>query len=187
MQGIAGLTEATSRQASNVRFYCDNYPISSSTTSTTRTILVPDRDEDPYGSKNSQLPFDQQEYYDQVNWVRRALGNNGCQLRPLFAITGESNEDALAKVSYNWCVSQPASRRPGGSPVRRKCESCDYYCEPNLLRPSLGPVYRIHFAPHIPKISDKGQGFRCTRFCRNIVHSQLLSITTLSLPWKNPI
>lgn len=80
MDGIGATTVSTQRNSADIRIYCDNDVTSKTGGTTARWQLVPDRDQDPDWNKNSQrVGKNSQEWYDQVNFVRRSLDTLGCQ------------------------------------------------------------------------------------------------------------
>ena len=83
MYQIGATTVSTDRNSADIRFYCDNDVDATTGGATARWQLVPDRDQDPNGAKNSQRTGrNSQEWYDQINLVRRAKSTRGC-LDPL--------------------------------------------------------------------------------------------------------
>lgn len=77
MDGIGATTISTDQDSADVRIYCDNDVTSKTGGATARWQLVPDREQDPDGFKNSQRTLTQ-EFYDQFNFVRRSINTNGC-------------------------------------------------------------------------------------------------------------
>ena len=79
MSGIGATTVSTDRVSADIRIYCDNDVTSVAGGATARWQLVPDREQDPDGYKNSQRtkPYTQ-EFYDQYNFIRRTRSSMGC-------------------------------------------------------------------------------------------------------------
>ncbi len=79
MSGIGATTLSTYRESAEVRIYCDNDETSATGGASARWQLVPDREQDPDGFKNSQRtqPYTQ-EFYDQYNFIRRTRTSMGC-------------------------------------------------------------------------------------------------------------
>ena len=77
MESIGATTVSPTREAADVRIYCDDDETSKTGGASARWQLVPDRVTDPDGQKNSQKTTGQ-EWYDQVNFVRRSTDTNGC-------------------------------------------------------------------------------------------------------------
>lgn len=74
---IASLTTA-SFAASNIRFYCDDDPYQTTDNPDARWALVPDRKHDPIPNSR-KIPGQTQEFFDQVNFIRRTTATLGCQ------------------------------------------------------------------------------------------------------------
>ena len=53
MYQIGATTVSTDRNSADIRFYCDNDVDATTGGATARWQLVPDRDQDPNGAKNS--------------------------------------------------------------------------------------------------------------------------------------
>ena len=77
MDIIGAATPSPTREAADLRIYCDNDATSKTAGASARWQLVPDREQDPEGEKNSQKTTGQ-EWYDQVNFIRRTTDTNGC-------------------------------------------------------------------------------------------------------------
>lgn len=77
MDGIGATTASPTRENADMRIYCDNDATSETNGDSARWQLVPDREQDPDGEKNSQKKTEQ-EWYDQINFVRRVTETNGC-------------------------------------------------------------------------------------------------------------
>lgn len=86
MDGIGATTLSPTREAAELRIYCDNDATSLTKGASARWQLVADREQDPDGQKNSQKTTGQ-EFYDQVNFIRRTTVTNGCLDRDTLAET----------------------------------------------------------------------------------------------------
>ena len=79
MDDIGASVVSSDQDSADIRFYCDNDVTSETGGATARWQLVPDREQDPEGFKNSQRTGAyEQEWYDQYNFVRRARDTYGC-------------------------------------------------------------------------------------------------------------
>ena len=79
---ISLLTPASNQVTSNIRVYCDYDPMVSTSDPNARWKLVPDRVGDPTPNRQKTLGVDQ-EWYDQINYMRRNTRTLGCQsIRP---------------------------------------------------------------------------------------------------------
>lgn len=80
---IASLTETSNQVTSNIRIYCEYDPMVSASDPNARWKLVPDRAGDPKGPNSQRTLGVNQEWFDQINYVRRSLISLGCQtVRP---------------------------------------------------------------------------------------------------------
>lgn len=116
MDGIGATTVSTDRDSADIRFYCDNDVTSKTHGPTARWQLVPDRDQDPDGFKNSQRtePYSQ-EWYDQYNFMRRPRNTMGCQNQYTLAETCKLRHK---KRSALICVCTAVTRAVSASDPR---------------------------------------------------------------------
>lgn len=96
MDSIGTATPSPTREAADLRIYCDNDATSKTAGASARWQLVPDREQDPEGEKNSQKTTGQ-EWYDQVNFIRRTTDTNGCLDPDTLAETCECVHDGGGK------------------------------------------------------------------------------------------
>ncbi len=98
------LTSTSNQATSNIRIYCDIDPMVSASNPNARWKLVPDREGDPKGPNSQRTLGVNQEWSDQINFVRRSTKSLGCQRSPVLnrQLWMETFNDAIFDPSgYN--------------------------------------------------------------------------------------
>ena len=76
---LATVTSTSNQATSNIRVYCDLDPMVSADNPNARWKLVADREGDPKYPNSQRTLGVNQEWYDQINFVRRSTLSFGCQ------------------------------------------------------------------------------------------------------------
>lgn len=108
MESIGETTVSPTREAADVRIYCDGDETSETGGASARWQLVPDRAQEPDGQENSQKATGQ-EWYDQVNFVRRRTDTNGCLDADTLAETCECvhyGQQVFVAINFQLMCSQ---------------------------------------------------------------------------------